>query len=88
VPLLRLCGKGADGVPQVPERTHPLHGAGSERVEDELHGEFPEAKIARLDRDTVTGKRQFEDILNNFRERNFDILVGTQMIAKVMTFRT
>ncbi|MCU1328096.1 MAG: replication restart helicase PriA, partial [Bryobacterales bacterium] len=40
------------------------------------------ARIARLDRDTVTGKRQFEDILNNFRERNFDILVGTQMIAK------
>ena len=43
---------------------------------------FPQAKIARLDRDTVTGKRQFEDILHNFRERNFDILVGTQMIAK------
>ena len=57
-------------------------GSGSERVEDELHGEFPEAKIARLDRDTVAGKRQFEDILQNFRERNFDILVGTQMIAK------
>jgi primosomal protein N' (replication factor Y) len=47
-----------------------------------LHGHFPEARIARLDRDTVTGKRQFEDILRNFRERNFDILVGTQMIAK------
>jgi len=57
-------------------------GVGSEKVEDELHGHFPEARIARLDRDTVTGKRQFEDILRNFRERNFDILVGTQMIAK------
>ena len=57
-------------------------GTGSERVEDELHVQFPEARIARLDRDTVTGKRQFEDILSNFRERNFDILVGTQMIAK------
>jgi primosomal protein N' (replication factor Y) len=57
-------------------------GVGSEKVEDELHGQFPEARIARLDRDTVTGKRQFEDILRNFRERNFDILVGTQMIAK------
>jgi primosomal protein N' (replication factor Y) len=57
-------------------------GLGSERVEDELHAQFPEARIARLDRDTVTGKRQFEDILSNFRERNFDILVGTQMIAK------
>jgi primosomal protein N' (replication factor Y) len=47
-----------------------------------LHREFPRARIARLDRDTVTGKRQYEVILQGFRERNFDILVGTQMIAK------
>jgi primosomal protein N' (replication factor Y) len=57
-------------------------GVGSEKVEDELHREFPTARIARLDRDTVTGKRQYEHILNAFRERNYDILVGTQMIAK------
>jgi primosomal protein N' (replication factor Y) len=57
-------------------------GIGSEKVEDELHREFPTARIARLDRDTVTGKRQYEHILSNFRERNFDVLVGTQMIAK------
>src|SRR6185369_4579184 len=36
----------------------------------------------RLDRDTVTGKRQFETILHEFREGNYDLLVGTQMIAK------
>ncbi len=57
-------------------------GTGSEKVEDELHREFPAARIARLDRDTVTGKRQYEHILNGFRERNYDVLVGTQMIAK------
>lgn len=57
-------------------------GLGSERVEDELHREFPEARIARMDRDTVSGKRHFETILTGFRERAFDILVGTQMIAK------
>jgi len=83
--LCHYCGY-AEKVPQVCPKCQSEHihfmGAGSERVEDELHAEFPEAKIARLDRDTVTGKRQFEDILNNFRERNFDILVGTQMIAK------
>jgi primosomal protein N' (replication factor Y) len=83
--LCHYCGY-AEKVPTVCPKCQSEHihfmGAGSERVEDELHGEFPEAKIARLDRDTVTGKRQFEDILNNFRERNFDILVGTQMIAK------
>jgi primosomal protein N' (replication factor Y) len=51
-------------------------------VEEELHREFPKARIARLDRDTVTGKRQYETILQGFREGNYDILVGTQMIAK------
>ncbi|MGE5646881.1 MAG: primosomal protein N' [Acidobacteriota bacterium] len=57
-------------------------GIGSERVEDELHRSFPEARIARMDRDTVTGKRQYETILSGFRDGAFDILVGTQMIAK------
>ncbi len=83
--LCHYCGY-AEKVPSICPKCQSEHihfmGAGSERVEDELHAEFPTAKIARLDRDTVTGKRQFEDILHNFRERNFDILVGTQMIAK------
>jgi primosomal protein N' (replication factor Y) len=57
-------------------------GLGSERVEDELHGAFPRARIARLDRDTVGGKRDYETILAGFRDGAFDILVGTQMIAK------
>ncbi|HUA61040.1 MAG TPA: primosomal protein N' [Verrucomicrobiae bacterium] len=57
-------------------------GLGSEKVEEELHRAFPSARIARLDRDTVTGKRQYETILQDFREGNYDILVGTQMIAK------
>lgn len=57
-------------------------GVGSERVEDELHREFPTARIARLDRDAVGGRRGYETILRGFREGCFDILVGTQMIAK------
>ena len=57
-------------------------GSGSERVEEELHQHFPGARIARLDRDTVTGKHKYEQILCGFREGAFDILVGTQMIAK------
>src|SRR4029079_14062581 len=44
--------------------------------------EFPRARVTRLDRDTVTGKRHYETILQAFRDRDFDILVGTQMIAK------
>ncbi|HVX66925.1 MAG TPA: primosomal protein N' [Bryobacteraceae bacterium] len=57
-------------------------GVGSERVEEELHRLIPGARIARMDRDTITGKRQYETILTGFRERAYDILVGTQMIAK------
>jgi primosomal protein N' (replication factor Y) len=57
-------------------------GVGSERVEQELGAAFPRARIARLDRDTVGGKQDYETILAGFREQRFDILVGTQMIAK------
>ncbi|HLH03413.1 MAG TPA: primosomal protein N' [Bryobacteraceae bacterium] len=57
-------------------------GTGAERVEEELHQHFPKARIARLDRDTASGKGAFERILQAFRDRDIDILVGTQMIAK------
>ncbi len=76
----------AEKVPSVCPKCQSEHiyflGIGSEKVEEELHRDFPKARIARLDRDTVTGKQGFETILQNFREGNFDILVGTQMIAK------
>ena len=57
-------------------------GLGSERVEEELHGAFPRARIARLDRDSVQGKHDYETILAGFRNGDYEILVGTQMIAK------
>jgi primosomal protein N' (replication factor Y) len=57
-------------------------GTGSERVENDLHEYLPVARIARLDRDSATGKGAFESILRVFREGDIDILVGTQMIAK------
>lgn len=83
--LCHYCGY-ADRVPSVCAHCGSEYiqflGTGSERVEDELHRTFPTARIARMDRDTVAGKRQFENILAGFREGNFDVLVGTQMIAK------
>jgi primosomal protein N' (replication factor Y) len=57
-------------------------GVGAEKVEEELHLAFPRARIVRMDRDTVTGKRRYETILQGFRAHEYDILVGTQMIAK------
>jgi primosomal protein N' (replication factor Y) len=57
-------------------------GAGSEKLEELLHGMFPQARIARLDRDTVRGHEDFERTLNALSEGELDLLVGTQMIAK------
>src|ERR1022692_1595485 len=83
--LCHYCGY-AEKVPSQCPKCASEHiyflGIGSERVEEELHRAFPAARIARLDRDTVTGKRQYETILQDFREGSYDMLVGTQMIAK------
>jgi primosomal protein N' (replication factor Y) len=57
-------------------------GTGSEKLEELLRGMFPQARIARLDRDTVRGKEDFERTLNALNEGELDVLVGTQMIAK------
>jgi primosomal protein N' (replication factor Y) len=57
-------------------------GTGSEKLEELLHGMFPQARIARLDRDTVRGREDFERALNALNAGQLDLLVGTQMIAK------
>ena len=57
-------------------------GTGSEKLEEMLHGMFPQARIGRLDRDTVRGREDFERTLNALDEGELDLLVGTQMIAK------
>ncbi len=57
-------------------------GTGSEKLEELLHGMFPQARIGRLDRDTVGGREDFEHALNALNEGALDMLVGTQMIAK------
>ena len=57
-------------------------GTGSEKLEELLHGLFPQARIARLDRDTVRGHADFERVLNALNAGEIDLLVGTQMIAK------
>ena len=57
-------------------------GTGSEKLEELLHGMFPQARIGRLDRDTVRGREDFERVLNALSAGDLDMLVGTQMIAK------
>jgi primosomal protein N' (replication factor Y) len=57
-------------------------GTGAEKLEDILHSLFPQARIARLDRDTVRGRDDLERVLSALQAGDIDLLVGTQMIAK------
>ncbi|WP_433929331.1 primosomal protein N' [Sorangium cellulosum] len=62
-------------------RTLLLEGLGTERLEATIAASFPEARVARLDRD-VAGKDRSQAILARMREGKIDILVGTQMVTK------
>ncbi len=73
-------------VPRVCPKCNSEHiyfvGAGAEQVEEHLRTLFPQARIARLDRDAVRHKRAFGQVLGAFGAGSIDILVGTQMVAK------
>jgi len=62
-------------------------GEGSEHLEERLRREFPGARIARLDRDAVRTKQQYQETLGAFAGGALDILVGTQMLAKGHDFQ-
>ncbi|AWI26980.1 replication restart helicase PriA [Flavobacterium pallidum] len=61
-------------------------GFGTEQIEQELSEIFPQAKTARMDQDTTRGKYSFEKLIDSFKNREIDILVGTQMLAKGLDF--
>ena len=61
-------------------------GFGTEQIEQELLSIFPNSKIGRMDQDTTRGKFGFEKIIDSFKNREMDILVGTQMLAKGLDF--
>ena len=57
-------------------------GSGTERVEAEVAARFPQARVARLDRDAATSAERLTDLLSRFARGEVDVLVGTQMVAK------
>ena len=61
-------------------------GFGTERVEEAISALFPDARVARLDRDTVTSESAYNRIIHAFESGQTDILVGTQMITKGFDF--
>ncbi|MBQ2852976.1 MAG: primosomal protein N' [Bacteroidales bacterium] len=63
-----------------------MHGFGTERIEDDLKVVFPDANSARLDLDTTRTKNSYQHILEQFQNKETDILVGTQMVTKGLDF--
>jgi primosomal protein N' (replication factor Y) len=61
-------------------------GFGTEQIQQELVALFPSYKIGRMDQDTTRGKFGFEKIIDSFKNREIDILVGTQMLGKGLDF--
>lgn len=61
-------------------------GFGTERIEEDLAMLLPDARLGRLDLDSTRSKYSFERILSDFEEQKFDILIGTQMVAKGLDF--
>lgn len=59
---------------------------GTEKIEEHLEEEFPKHKIARMDVDSVRGKKAHDNLIQLFEQHRLDILVGTQMVVKGLDF--
>jgi len=83
------CGytKGLDlNCPECNSKNIRYSGYGTQRIEDDLLALFPAARITRMDADTTTAKFSHDKILNAFSNHEYDILIGTQMVAKGLDF--
>ena len=75
-----------DKCPECHESALSFLGTGTENLEDILKKEFPNAKTLRMDTDTTANKGSHEKIINAFKNHEYDILIGTQMISKGLDF--
>ena len=61
-------------------------GVGTQRIEEEIHNILPDARVLRMDYDTTSGKGKHEEMIESFQRGEYDILLGTQMVAKGLDF--
>ena len=61
-------------------------GIGTQKIEEEIKLIFPNINVLRLDKDTTSRKGEFENILNDFKNKKADVLIGTQMLSKGLDF--
>ncbi len=79
VPMTKVCPEcGKEGVRYA--------GYGTQRIEDELQNLLPEARVLRMDTDSTSTRHSFEKKLIDFGEGKYDIMLGTQMVAKGLNF--
>lgn len=87
--ICHYCGHTTPAIKRCPQckvtEMVPM-GFGTEKIEEVLHELFPTARVARLDRDSVTSERAYTALIEAFSSRQIDILVGTQMITKGFDF--
>lgn len=83
------CGYGTkvyDICPECSEKAISDLGVGTQRIEEELNELFGEARILRMDVDTTSRKGAHEKMINAFKNHEYDILLGTQIVAKGLDF--
>ena len=87
--MCHYCGFSMDNVKVCPEcGSDHLYtsGVGTQKIEDELASDFPDARVLRMDADTVFSRYSYEDGFRDFEKGKYDIMLGTQMIAKGLNF--
>ncbi len=87
--LCHYCGKTISPAPIHCPHCHGVikyTGLGTQKVEEELSNLFPAARILRMDLDTTGKKNAHEKMLNDFKQQKYDIMIGTQMVAKGLDF--
>ena len=87
--LCHYCGSQLDPPPQKCPAcggTLQYRGFGTQKAEEELAKLFPEARILRMDQDSTAAKDAHEKLLAKFARHEYDIMVGTQMVAKGLDF--
>ena len=83
------CGYGTkvyDTCPNCHEKSINDLGVGTERIEEELGKLFPESRILRMDFDTTSRKGMHEKMITAFKNQEYDILLGTQIVSKGLDF--
>ena len=83
------CGyktKKEDRCPKCGEESLNYYGLGTEKLEENIKLKFPSARVLRMDQDTTRTKGAHEKIIEKFKNHEYDILLGTQMISKGLDF--